>query len=562
MSPLMQAAYRRKAWAGACFLALVPSGAMAREDPPTPFSQSVTAAVPDWRAENWRRGTIKLHPAKFTWQSDFYIELAPEEPAMGRDPQKALENNWANAETDDKPVSMAGARELAPGILARSLRWDYAFDHNLSIWGVAKTTRGGYLPFHLNCDFAHPQNYPGDRCIKSAVNLLVLVQQGKLAMPEPPSPLNAAGWEGQYLPSGMSLLVSKSFNGLRQATVYAAPPAKIAPEQLREAILRFAQSIIDKDDKAPGPLAWVGSPQSPWIKRVFPQAYDGPAIQMAGSVNLPDGRTALIGVRCPNQGWLKSCAFGVDRAIFAVGAGEVERRRTATIAATQAPPPTNGIKDAQILGLFTEGRNTMGAGGFMTGYAIDSYLYLQDGSVKRDFDKPPAYIDPAASRRSDPKQWGRWTRAGNRITIAWSDGGHDTVEIKPDNRMTGGPNGMKLEGRYRHVSGSGTVAFGGGTTSLAESEYRFFADGTFASDRSFSMIAGPGPGAEGATAVAGGNGPGGRGHYQVEGYTLKLIYPDGRISRMSFAAYAHELGKVERSGLMLDGTFYFRDSGK
>lgn len=70
------------------------------------------------------------------------------------------------------------------------------------------------------------------------------------------------------------------------------------------------------------------------------------------------------------------------------------------------------------------------------------------------------------------------------------------------------------------------------------------------------------PGAAGATAVAGGSGPGARGHYQVEGYTLRLTYPDGRLSRMSVAAYAHELSKAERSGLMLDGTFYFRDSGR
>jgi len=99
------AALRRSALALVGPLAASP--AAAREDPPTPFSQSVTAAVPDWRAQDWRRGTLKLHSCKFTWQSDDYIELAPEEPAMGRDPQKAFDNNWYNAEADDKPVSMA-----------------------------------------------------------------------------------------------------------------------------------------------------------------------------------------------------------------------------------------------------------------------------------------------------------------------------------------------------------------------------------------------------------------------------------------------------------------------
>ena len=548
--------------AAAAMLCL-PALAIAREDPPTPFSQTVTAAVPDWRAQDWRRGVIKLHPSKFTWQSDYFLELAPDEAIAGRTMQKALESAWSTAETKDNPVDMAGAKQMGPDILARSYRWEYAFDNNLSLWGIAKTAAGRYLPFHINCDFAHAKDYGGEQCLRSAMQLLVLVQQGKLRMPETPAPLTAAGWDGQYLSTGMSLLVSKSWNGLRRATVYATPPATIPAAGRREAIGRFANSISDEDDKAPGPLTWSGTDRSPWVRRSFPQASDGPAIQMAGSIDLPDGRTVLVGVRCPNQGWIKTCAHGVERALLAVGTGEVERRRTAVIAATLAPPPTNGIKDAEILGLFTEGRNTMGAGGYMTGYSIDSHLYLRDGTAKREFDKPPAYIDRVASRRDEPKEWGRWTRAGDTITVTWNGGDSDTVKVTPTSRMTAGPAGMRLDGRYRHVSGSGTIAFGGGNSTLAENEYRFFPDGTFSSDRSVSFMAGPGPaGGGGVTAVGGSSGPGTRGKYQIEGYTVKLTYPDGRVSRLSFAAYAHELAKGERSGVMLDGTFYFRDSGK
>ncbi|SDA36276.1 hypothetical protein [Sphingomonas sp. NFR15] len=543
-------------------LCLIASRAPARDDPPTAFSQKVTAAVADWEAEDWRRGLLKLHPSKFTWQSDYYLEVAPEEPALGRTMQNALESAWANAATDgdDVPVSMAGAKPMGQDVIAKTLRWDYAFDKNLSVWGVAKTARGGYLPFHINCDTAHPDQYGGDRCLRSATTLLVLIQRGQIVMPEPPEPLTVPGWESQYLADGTSVLTLRQVMGTRQATVYATAPSALSATGLRDSITRFADALIDEDDKAPGPLKWVGTATNPWIRRSFPGSVDKTAVQMAGSVNLPDGRTVLVGVRCPNEQWLKDCAYAVDRTLQAVRSGQVEHRRQAAIAATQIPPPAGGLQDGQIAGLYTTGGNTIGAGGFMTGYSIDSPLFLRDGTAKRAFDRPPALIDPAASRRAEPRAWGRWTRSGNQIVVTWSDGDTDTIKVTPTNAMTAGRRGMKLSGKYRHVSGSGNIAFGGGNSVLSESSYSFFPDGTFSSDRSTSFMAGGGPGAEGASAMGGSRGAGTRGHYEVDGYTLKLTYPDGRVTRMSFAVYAHERDQLNREGLMLNGTYYFKDS--
>jgi hypothetical protein len=259
---------------------------------------------------------------------------------------------------------------------------------------------------------------------------------------------------------------------------------------------------------------------------------------------------------------LQTCSYGVEQAKLQVRSGALEARRQKTIAATQVPPPANGLKDAQIAGIYTEGRNTMGAGGFMTGFEIDGPVLLKDGRAFSDFGRPPAYIDPTADALKVPGNWGRWTRAGSTITLRWNDGETSTVPVSGDNLMTGGPKGMKLNGEYRHVSGGGNQAFGGGNSFLSESSYTFFPDGTFSSDRSSSFMVGPGAGADGASAMGGNNGGGTRGRYDVEGYTLKLTYPDGRISRLSFAAYVHEMGKADRDLLMLNGTVYFRDDGK
>jgi hypothetical protein len=541
-----------------------PSFAVAGDDVPTAFSEQVSAAVGDWRAQDWRRGVIKLHPSKFTWQSNSFLELIAEEPVAGRPAQKVLEGYFAATEVDDHRVDMLGAKELAPGVLARSYRWEFAFDSNLGLWGVVTTQANTYVGFSAVCEMAHPESYVGEDCVKKVLALLLLVQSGKLKMPEPPTPLNVPGWEGQYLFDGTSVITNASSNGLRRATIYASPPAVIEAAQLRASIERFAAATVEADDGAPGPLSWVGkSADEPWIRRQFPQAFEGPSIQMTGSVRLPDQRVALVSVRCPNDGWLKTCAFGVSQTVQALGSGEVEKRRPKVIAATQAAPPANGLKNAQILGIYTEGRNTVGTGGFMTGFSIDGHLYLRDGTVMRDFDVAPAYVDVAGSRKKNPERWGRWRQSGKAVTVTWHDGAADTVEVSGENLMIGGSLGMRLQGHYRHAKGGGTIVFGGGSSYFAESNYTFYADGTFSSGGSSSFIAGPGPGGgETAIALGGSQKAAARGRYAIDGYTMTLSYPDGRLARLSFAAYAHEIDKPNRQGVMLNGTYYFLDAGK
>jgi hypothetical protein len=554
--------------------------AHAADDPPTEFSKQVTAITGDWVAEDWREGRLVLHPKMYTWQSDQYVKLDAEEPIAGRNAlavARAVFDGFSLEDDSLDPtlVNMDGAKELVPGILAVQYRWNYAFDNNVGFFGVVTTTANSYIPFHTNCekdDPDLPDQYRFEKCIRTTMAILlslrgeVTTASGRLSMPSPPSPLNVPGWDMQYASDGSAIATSSNMYGTVTATIRVAPPRLIPDLQLPAAIRAMSDSLVDElHDQAkesPGKMGWVGATNDPWLRREFPKAFSGPSIHMGGSAKLPDGRTAIIGIRCPNAGWLKSCSFAVEQAKTQVKLGILETRRQKIIAATQIPLPANGLKDAQIAGIYTEGRNTMGAGGFMTGYEIDGTVLLKDGRAINDLELPPAYIDPVAAAQKDPDEWGRWTRAGNTITIRWNDNDTDTITVTGDNLMVGGTKGMRLSGEYRHVSGSGNIAFGGGNSALSQSSYTFRPDGTFESDRSSSFMVGPGIGADGASAMGGSSGGGEEGRYLVDGYTLTLTYSDGRISRLSFAAYAHEMTKLDRGLLMLNGTVYFRDDGK
>jgi hypothetical protein len=555
------------------FFIAIPA-AISADDPPTEFSKQVTAALGDWEAENWRNGMIRLHPAKYNAQSDIRVSLMAEEPIAGRTPLQTLISHFEGDDLGDDSLDptvldMKLAKEIAPGILAIRYGWSYGFDENDGFWGVITTKHGTYIPFTSICEeddsdgsFDPEYEYRYKTCIEKSIKAIYMLREGTLRVPAPATPMSIAGYENQYNADGTSIGTTGSQNGLRLVQLYVSPPRNLSNDQLAATIKNYSEGIIHRHDQADdnrGSMAWVGNTSDPWLRREFPEAFDGPSIHMIGTAKTPDGRSSIIGVRCPNKNWLKTCAYGVEQAKFQVQSGVLESRRQVLVAATQGPPPTNGIKDAQLLGVYAEGRNTAGPGGFMTGYVVDGYLYFKDGRVCDCFYKPPAYIDPVAESAKNPGDWGRWTKTGNKINVRWNDGNTTDASADPANLMVGGTKGLRLDGYYRNVSGGGDTAFGGGNSWLAQSSYTFYPDGTFENDSSSSFMVGPGIGADGANAMGGSEGAGARGRYEVDGYTVKLTYPDGRVSRIGFAVYAKEMNNQKRGSIMVNGTVYFRN---
>ena len=541
----------------------------AADDPPTAFSQSVTAALGDWEAEDWREGAIGLHPSQYTWQSDMHLNLFAEEPVAGRTLADALKLHFGNDDLGDDSLNPTKldvrlAKEISPGILALRYEWEYAFDSISGVWGIIRTSRNSYIPFVARCDRDDsdlPDQYPFKKCVESYVKALVMLQNGALPMPEPPQPLTIGGWDGQYLFDGTSIATSSSWNGLRSATIRVSPPFNINPAELPAAIKAMSDQLVednDQADKSAGTIRWVGTTSDPWIKREYAEAFDGPSIHMAGAEKLPDGRTILIAVRCPNSYWLTSCAEGIEHARFQAKQGMIEAKRQAIVLATQRPLPANGIKDAQLLGIYAKGEFDGQS------FVMNGYLYLRDGSVYRKIDQLPAMIEPAKSKQENPADWGRWTRVGASMAIMWGDGERETVGgIGPDILLTGGRPGTLLDGNFETVSsGNPTMMPGAGFVSRAS--YQFYPDGTLESAKSSSFaVSGYLPGGDFSpqTIAAGGsNSASGRAKYRIDGYTLTLTYPDGRIERLAFATYPKDAANAKRETILINGTPYTRDN--
>lgn len=561
-------------WIAALFwmLGLFAAPAFAFDDPPTEFSKQVTVLTGDWEAEDWRSGSIKLHPKMYTWQSDIHLTIMSEEPVAGRTALAVVKGHFdgdslGDDSTDPTLIRMADAKEIGPGILLKSYRWEHAFDDNTSFYGIITTSRNSYIPFFANCerqDPKYPDQYQFEPCVRTITKLLVILQGGPaaegktLTMPPPPSPLSIAGWDGQYLKNGMSLATNGSRNGLRKVLLYASPPMDIPADKIAPALRQFSDSIIHDDDDAdenPGSIKVVGTNADPWLRREFPEAFEGPSIQMAGIEYTPDRKIVFVGIRCPNSGWLKTCAYGVEQARTQIKTGQLQARRSAYIAARQSPILPNGIKDAQVLGIY--GTAEFNGNSFV----INGNLYLKDGTVYNSISKVPAMIDAAASRRESPADWGRWRRAGNVIHITWGDGDTDTASASPDELFVGGTRATKLSGFYGTVS-SGSTGMGGGWVS--RESYTFFPDGTFENDRSSSFsVGGFVPGEVGPTQIAAGGSSSGTGkaRYEIDGYMISFFYPDGQIEREAFAMYSADVNNPKRKYILIGGTPFTLNNG-
>jgi hypothetical protein len=552
-------------------IASIPIHVAKAEDPPTEFSKQVTAITGDWEAEDWRKGILVLHPKMYTWQSDQYLNLFAEEPVNGRSALEVARGHFDGDSLGDDTldptlINMSGATELAPGILAVRYNWSYAFDDNVSFYGVVTTAANSYVPFHANCerdDPKFPEEYSFDKCARSLLTLLLFVKGGqetnnnRLVLPETQAPINIAGWDSSYLKDGTSLSTNGSSNGLRKVLLYVTPPRAIPPDKIAPALKQFSDGIIHDDDDADenlGSIRVVGTHEDPWLRREFPEAFEGPSIQMAGTQFTADGKVSFIGIRCPNSGWLKTCAYGVEQAKAQIKSGQMEARRQRYIAARQTPIPANGIKNAQVLGVY-------GTGEFDgSSFIIDGHLYLKDGSVYRSFDKAPALIDMAASRQSEASDWGKWRRSGNSMIITWGDGETETKSASADEFFVGGTSATRISGHYSTVSSGGGFTPGSGWVSRAS--YTFSADGTFQNDRSNSFSVGgyvPGEVAPVTLAAGGGSSSTGKARYEIDGHMISFFYPSGEIERESFAIYAKDVNNMKRKYVLIGGTPYTLD---
>jgi hypothetical protein len=523
---------------------------------PAAFSKQVTTVTGDWEAEDWKQGRILLHPDKYTWQSDYFMELLVEEPVMGRSARQVLIDSFGVIRREKQTFDTRDAKEIAPGVWMHGGRWiDSYGDSNIGLFGIITTPSGTFILFTSQCQPGKGRQAESDRCIDKISEIMTFLANGSLKMPEPPAPLTIANWQSRYSTSGVSTLSNSNYNNTVTATIRVSPPLSVPADRLQSVIKEFSEGSwdeqFDNPVRSPPSHIWVGSTVDPWIRSTFPdEVMDGVSTIMAGHVKMDDGRVVLLSVRCPNPSWQGTCSQGIEDSKLYIRSGIVERRRQKLIAAFNNPLPANGLKNSDILGVYGEY-----AVNGTTPY-LDTKYFLKNGTAYSGTDEPPAMIDPVRTKQEKPGSWGKWQRVGDKFKITWGDGDTDEVSANPANQLVGGPKGMRLSGYYGSISSSGSLMTQTGFVN--RSGYTFYSDGTFTSSSSNMFSVGgftPDGGAMPVQIVSGGGGSNsGRARYDIDGYMITFYYPDGRISRNSFAIYARDLNNPKRETIYINGS--------
>jgi hypothetical protein len=166
--------------------------------------------------------------------------------------------------------------------------------------------------------------------------------------------------------------------------------------------------------------------------------------------------------------------FAVQQILDAVAASPGTSVETSAAPAPAAgPAPTLALE-----GLYLHLAYRSGMGGGVYPVYVPHVLF-RDGTMTEDLSYYPASATDIANwRRKNPRDWGRWTRAGNTIKIQWDD-----PKRKPDTWekwfvARGGAAGQRLQGKYRSITGGGNTALGGDAMVVAWGTLDFQPDGT------------------------------------------------------------------------------------
>ncbi len=195
----------------------------------------------------------------------------------------------------------------------------------------------------------------------------------------------------------------------------------------------------------------------------------------------------------------------------------------------QSALPGRGVKPSQVAGVYCQPSYGGGAGGFVS-VSYEPVLALKDGTYCAHFEVPPVDLDAAASRRTNPRQWGRWRSVGNRLEKQDAKGHWESAGwIGP---LPNAQAGQALSGTYKNVSGGGTAAFGGDVFVALEKRITFKPNGRFQSENTASSTS--------STVAVGSNRVSG-GTYKISGNMIVMRFQDGTTKRWSYARTADGL---------------------
>jgi hypothetical protein len=196
-----------------------------------------------------------------------------------------------------------------------------------------------------------------------------------------------------------------------------------------------------------------------------------------------------------------------------------------------------------------DNKASFGVGGSMT-FGPKPVVLFRSGDALSNMDGLKFEGGLDAHKAAHPDQWIKWRRNGNTIELSSSQGWKKLPYPKTMDRL---PRGFTLAGTYRNLSGTGNAAMGGTSSMSAWSDYTFDAAGNFTTGGGLSGHDRVETGGTRTTTVFSGASPTQHGRYSIDGYTLTLMYADGKTERRMIVA---ESG--DPSVIWLDGYGYTR----
>ncbi|BAZ53947.1 hypothetical protein NIES4103_66310 [Nostoc sp. NIES-4103] len=200
---------------------------------------------------------------------------------------------------------------------------------------------------------------------------------------------------------------------------------------------------------------------------------------------------------------------------------------------------------SQIHSFGWDSRTKVGIGGFLTTDVYPVVLF-RNGDALTNVKGLSFTGGLSAHKRAKPNEWTRWRNQGGKLQLARKSGWKALAFQTTYQKL---PNNFKLNGLFRSLSGTGTVAIGGNDAIAAWKEYRFFSDGR--------VVRGQGAGGrvgDDASVAISNVAPNQRGRYRIEGLMVYINYDDGSSEHRILIADP----KDPKTAIWLDGVGYAR----
>jgi hypothetical protein len=256
----------------------------------------------------------------------------------------------------------------------------------------------------------------------------------------------------------------------------------------------------------------------------------------------------------PPEAWLTRITDDPRASSAAKSAAPTRAKEATSSVAPIDPKRALQEKDIEVV-LFSVEQSYRGTNYVATEY---TYLLLKDASVRSAVPGPaPSDFDLVADRARNPTLWGKWKKSGGSYQVKFANRAFETPS--PQVERLPGKKGQRLDKHFEASSGEshGTVGFwqlrglrldkdgtfrrsssggGGGTAGHGDTAASVYS--THTDKRGQTVVASPSGGTS-TSRRTGITDADLMGTYEIDGYTLTLVYGNGRVVRGFFYISHH-----------------------